>query len=295
MFDLMKLPAELRIRIYEYALVREIIRVVSTVHPFGALRPSFFDQGQDWYEEPNPEKAMSLRSRSITLANVKYVAGKVVGDEISRSYRIQPDRFPPQVNLFLTSRKVYAETWPIFYQKNAFAFTIPHRVVLSADNCLRFLYDRPYHALRHIRELHLLIGNAPHLPLRFDIGSMVWQRLIDEISRYLSLRTLVLYVRGRTDDARNYHKPDLPWREWLYQMTGLQELHMDIISESTHDQSIAFVKQMRSKMVVGGEQTGTDGFILGQRSMSTLEWTITHPANSLCTSSRYPDMESYCD
>lgn len=70
---------------------------------------------------------------------------------------------------------------------------------------------------------------------------------------------------------------------------------MDIISESTHDQIIAFVKQMRSKMLVGGEQMGTDGFILGESSMSTLEWTITHPAHSLCTSSRYPDMESYCD
>ena len=70
---------------------------------------------------------------------------------------------------------------------------------------------------------------------------------------------------------------------------------MDIISESTDGQSIAFVKQMRSKMVVGGEQMGTDGLILGQRSMSTLEWTITHPANSLCTSPRYPDMESYCE
>lgn len=70
---------------------------------------------------------------------------------------------------------------------------------------------------------------------------------------------------------------------------------MDIISESTDGQSIVFMNQMRSKMVMGGEQMGTDGFILGQRSMSTLEWTITHPTNSLCTSSRYPDMESYCE
>ena len=261
MFDLMKLPSELRLRIYEYALVREVIRVVSTVHPFGTLRPSFFEQGQDWYEESNLDKAVSLRSRSITLANVKYVAGQVVGDEISRSYRVQPDSLPPQVTLFLTSRKVYAETWPIFYQKNAFAFNIPHRVVMSTDNCLKFLYDRPYHALRHIRELHLLIGNAPNLPLRFDIGSMVWQRLIDEISRYMSLRVLVVYIRGRTDDAREYRRPDLPWREWLYQITGLQELHMDIINESTDEQNIAFVKQMRRKMVVGGEQTGTEGCV----------------------------------
>ena len=295
MFDLMGLPAELRIRIYEYALVRDVIRIVRTVHPFGAVHPFRLEKVQYCYEEPNPEKIVTLRSRQIRLNNVRYSAGEVVGNEISSSYGIQPSHFPPVVNLFLTSRKVYSETWPIFYQQNAFAFTTPHYTSFSAQDCLRFLYDRPYHALRHIRELHLLIGNAPQIPIRFELTSGLWHCLLDEISRYMSVRVLVLYIRGRTDDARMFRLPDLPWKEWLCEITGLQELHMDIINESTDEQNIAFVQQMRSKMVVGGEQMGTEGFVLGKRPLPALKWTIKHPCNSLLTSLNYPDMEeSFC-
>ena len=291
MFDLMGLPAELRISIYEYALVRDVIRVVRTVHPFGAVRPSGLEKVQYCYEEPNPEKIVTLRSRHITLKNVRYSAGEVVGNEVSSSYGIQPSHFPPVVNLFLTSRKVYSETWPIFYQQNAFAFTTPHHTAFSAQDCLAFLYDRPYHALRHIRELHLLIGNAPQIPIRFELGSELWHCLLDEISRYMSVRVLVLYIRARTDDARTFPMPDLPCKEWLCTITGLQELHMDIINQSTDEQNIAFVQQMRSKMVVGGEQMGTEGFVLGKRPLPALKWTIKHPCNSLLTSLDYPDME----
>ena len=166
----MGLPAEIRIRIYEYALVRDVIRIVRTVHPFGTVHPCGLEKVQYCYEEPNPEKLVTLCSRRISLNNVKYSAGEVVGNEISSSYGIQPSHFPPVINLFLTSRKVYSETWPIFYQQNAFAFTTPHYTLWSAKDCLRFLYDRPYHALRHIRELHLLIGDAPQHPIRFFAG-----------------------------------------------------------------------------------------------------------------------------
>ena len=290
MFDLMRLPAELRIRIYEYALVRDVISIVQTVHPFGAVHPSDFEKLQYCYEEPNPKKTVILRSRRIKVKNVKYFGGNEVGDEISWSYGIRPDQ-SPVVNLFLTSRKVYDETWPIFYQQNAFSFTIPLRSMNSADLCLRFLYDRPYHVLQNISELHLLIGRAPQHPLRFNLVSRAWRRLLDEIRRYMSIRVLVLYIRGRTDDAPKYPLPDLPWKECICEITGLQELHMDIISESTHEQNIAFVKQMRSKMVVGGEQMGTEDFLLGKRSMPSVSWTIRQPANSLLTGSKYPDVE----
>ena len=290
MFDFMGLPAELRIRIYEYALVREIIRIVSDVHPFGAVHPCGLEKVRYCYLGTNPEMIVTLRRRRIRLNNVNS-AGEEVGNEISSSYGIQPNRSPPVVNLFLTSRKVYSETWPIFYQQNAFAFTMPRLTWNSTLECLRFLYDRPYHALRHIRELHLRIGNAPGIPIRYELASGPWQCLLDEISRYMSVRILVLYIRGRTDDARKEHSPDLPWREWLCEITGLQELHMDIISENTDEQSIAFVQQMRSKMVVGGEQMGTEGFVLGKRSIPSLKWTVREPANSLLTSSEYPDMD----
>lgn len=259
MFDLMGLPAELRIRIYEFALVRDVIRIVHNV-------------------------------RSVTRLSG---TGNVVGNEISSSYGIQPSRFPPVLNLFLTSRKVYSESWPIFYQQNAFAFTTPHYTSLSAQDCLRFLYDRPYHALRHIRELHLLIGSYPQLQLQFDPALRLWQCVLDEISRYMSVRVLVLYIRGRTDEAGIYscQMPNLPWKEWLCKITGLQELHMDIIGQSTDEQNIAVVQQMRSKMVVSGEQMGTEGFVIGNRSVPALAWTMTSPCNSLLTSLKYPDLE----
>ena len=290
MFDLMGLPAELRIRIYEHALVREVIRIVSDVHPLGAVHPCGLEKVRYCYLGTNPEKIVTLRSRRITLNNVNS-AGEEVGNETSSSYGIQPNRSPPVVNLFLTSRKVYSETWPIFYQQNAFAFTMPRLTWNSALDCLRFLYDRPYHALRHIRELHLMIGNGPQIPIRYELASGPWQCLLDQISRYMSVRILVLYIRGRIDDAHKEHSRDLPWREWLCKITGLQELHMDIISENTDEQNIAFVQQMRSKMVVGGEQMGTEGFVLGKRSIRSLKWTIREPGNSLLTSSEYPNMD----
>ena len=285
MFDLMRLPAELRIKIYEYALIRNVIRIVHTVQTLPTGHPSCR------YEEPNPRKIGTLRSRHITLVNVKDFAGEEVREEISSSYGIHPPHSPPVVNLFLANRKVYSETWPIFYQRNAFAFTVPLRSCASAELCLRFLYDRPYHALQHIRELHLLLGRAPQIPLRIDIVSRVWQILLTEISRYMSIRVLVLYLRGRTDEAPEHNFPNFPWKEWLCKITGLQELHTDIIGESTHEQNIAFVKEMRSKMVVGGEQMGTEDFVLGKRDMPCISFTMPEPGNSLLTSSKYPEME----
>ena len=286
----MKLPAEIRIQIYEYALVRDVIRVVSTLHPFGAIRPKFFQNIEEWYEEPNPEKAITLRSRRTQLVNVKYIRGEIVGDEVSYSYRMQPNSNSPGVNLFLTSRQIYSEAWPIFYEKNAFAFTIPPRHFHSGVNCLDFLYDRPYHALQHIRELHLLIGRCPSNSLRFDICCYPLNLLWDEVNRYLSLRVLVLYIRGRTDDALGYNARKLPWKEEIMKISGLQELHLDIITSSTNEESTVFVTLLRSKMVIGGEQMGTEDLIFGLRQFAPdgNRWW-----NSVKTTTRYSDMEEH--
>lgn len=205
MFDLMGLPAEIRIKIYEYALVRDVIRIVSTAHPFGAVRPCSNGHLETYYyEEPNPKKSVILRTNNTTYKNIKFVAGRMIGDPISWSYGIQPDGFPPLINIFLTSRKVYSETWPIFYQQNAFAFTVPRQDWESAENCLSFLYDRPFHALRHIRELHLLIGSAPQHTIRRTLSFEPWQRLLSDLGRYMSVRVLVLYIRGRVGDDLDY-------------------------------------------------------------------------------------------
>lgn len=292
MFDLMGLPAELRIKIYEYALVRDVVRIVSTAHPLGLLTPRYNLPIERYYDEPNPKNSVVLRTKLTTWKNIKFVAGRMVGDPISWSYAIQPGGFPPLVNIFLTSRKVYSETWPIFYQQNAFAFTVPLQDWESAQNCLSFLYDRPFHALRHIRELHLLIGRASQHTIRSTLRFEAWQRLL---SGYMSVRVLVLYIRGRVGDDLDCDYSDLPWKQWLYQITGLQELHKDIISESKTEEIMAFVKQMRSKMVVGGEHMGTDDFKLGRRSMIYIKWTIESPGNSLITKSGFSDMEGhYC-
>ncbi|CAF9936511.1 hypothetical protein IMSHALPRED_010790 [Imshaugia aleurites] len=296
MFDLMGLPAELRIKIYEYALVRDVVRIVSTAHPLGAVRPPWTGSNHHfevYYGEPNPQKSVTLRTRSLTWKNIRFVAGRMIGDPTWWSYGIQPDGHPPLVNIFLTSREVYSETWPIFYQQNAFAFTHPLQDTEAAENCLSFLYDRPYHAFRHIRELHLLIGRGPQTALRSTLEFEEWQRLLSDLGRYMSVRVLVLYIRARVCDHPNRNWSEVPWKEVLYQITGLQELHYDIISESTTEELIAFVKQMRSKMVVGGEHMGTDDFKLGRRSMPNIEFTAKHPCNSLITKSGLTDMEGY--
>ncbi|KAF6240733.1 hypothetical protein HO173_001406 [Letharia columbiana] len=107
----------------------------------------------------------------------------------------------------------------------------------------------------------------------------------------MSVRVLVLYIRERTDDTPGYRLPYLPWKEWLYKITRLHELHMDIVSEDTSEEIIAFVRQLRSKMVVGGEQVGTESFTLGRRSIPSVSWTARDPPNSLATGSTLPDME----
>ena len=286
MFDLMRLPTEIRLMIYRYALVRGVIRIVSTAHPFEKMPPQRNNGVEIYYEEPNPNKPEILRSNNKVLENVKDIEGSSVGDEVTYSYRIQPGPPLPLVNIFLTSRKVYSEAWPIFYHHNAFAFTLPENMIISAVNCIRFLWDRPYHALRHIRELHLLVGNATHQIFRHNLTYPAWEVLFDEINRYLSVRVLVLYLRGRTDDALERPFSEVPWKEWLCKMNGLQELHIDIASSSTDEESLALIKHLRSNMVVGGEQLGTEGFKIGRRPG---EWQKFE--NTLTTSSNIPDLE----
>ncbi|CAF9935561.1 hypothetical protein IMSHALPRED_010278 [Imshaugia aleurites] len=292
MFDLMRLPAELRIKIYEFALVRDVIRIVTTVYPFEALHPKYYESVESWYEDRNPNKTSRLRSTTeIEMDTAQYIAGREVRDQILESYGIQPSNSPPLVNIFLLNRKVYSEAWPIFYEQNAFAFAIPTRTFQSIENCLRFLYDRPHHALRHIRELHLLVGDAPQHAIRFELASGPWQWLLEEMSRYLSIRVLVLYIRGRTDDVPSYPLADLPWRDWLFEMNGLQRLDIDIKGMSTHEENVALAEQMRSKMVMGGEKMGTEGFMTGRRPLKYYEWTAHEHVNTLSTSAGVPDLE----
>lgn len=66
---------------------------------------------------------------------------------------------------------------------------------------------------------------------------------------------------------------------------------MGIVSENTSEEIIASVQQLRSKMMVGGEQMGTESFTLGRRSMPSVSWTARDPPNSLATVSTLPDME----
>ena len=274
MFDLMSLPAEVRIKIYEYALVRDVIRILPYQH---------------YLEEPTPNKSDISTRSGFNVCN--FPAGKAVGRPVLRSCDIRPDGFLLLVNIFLTSRKVYSEAWPIFYKKNTVSFAIRSKTQASVYACLLFLYERPYHALRHIRELRLLFGQGPEYDLRASLGSEPCQYLLRDISRYLSLRVLVLYIRGRLDDSPDHQRNERPWKVWLSQVTGLQELHMDIITSSTHEETIAFVKHMRSRMVVGGEQVGTEDFKLRQRPSISLGWTARLPCISLVTHPDVPDIE----
>lgn len=295
MFDLMGLPTEIRLMIYKFALVRGVIRIVSTAHPFDKMPPGRRNGVEVYYEQPNPSRLENLRSNNKRIENAKDIAGSSVGDEVTYSYGIQPGQSPPVVSIFLTSRLVYSESWPIFYQKNAFAFTLPSNMEICAINCLRFLWDRPYHALRHIRELHLSVGDSAHQPFRRFLVSFTWQKLLDEINRYLSVRVLVLYIRGRTDDALEYRSSEYPWREWLCKMNGLQALHLDIANKSTNGQNIAFVKHLRSRMVVGGDQLATEGLTLTQRNIPNLGYCQNKVLNLLTTSPNIPNMEeNYC-
>lgn len=295
-FDLMRLPIEIRLIIYKFALVRGVIRIVSTAHPFEKM--PYYDRNDRvniYAEEPNPIKSEILRSNNQRIENVKDIAGSSVGDEVTYSYGLQPGQSPPLVNIFLTSRIVYSETWPIFYRHNAFSFALPSNTEITAVNCLRFLWDRPYHALRHIGELHLLVGNAPHQPFRHKLATHTWQTLFEEINRYLSVRVLVLYIRGRTDDALDHRWSDLPWRDWLCKINGLQELHIDIATQSTDEQNLELVKHLQSRMVVGGDQLGTEGFTLTRRKIPNLGWCQDLVLNILTTSPNIPNLEeNFC-
>ena len=75
-------------------------------------------------------------------------------------------------------------------------------------------------------------------------------------------------------------------------MNGLRKLEIDIANESTHEANVALVKQMRSKMVLGGEQMEMKGITVGQRPPQYTEWTVDDELiNTLSTSAEILDLE----
>ena len=74
-------------------------------------------------------------------------------------------------------------------------------------------------------------------------------------------------------------------------MNGLRKLEIDIAGESTHEENIALVKQMRSNMVLGGKHMGVEGITLGVRPLKYIAWTEYTPPNRLTTSPEILDLE----
>ncbi|KAL9068488.1 MAG: hypothetical protein Q9161_006136 [Pseudevernia consocians] len=244
MLGINKLPQELRDKIYEAALVRDVIIVV----------PTELQNGE------NVSRSTWQHNTSPTITGPGGVSARICGKPVTYSYHLQANNEDtPNLNLFHTSCQVYAECWPIFYKQNMFDFSNAETSIIATSMCLAFLNDRSQQALQHIRRLHLIFGEPLYRhgwsnPTSF---SPQWGQLCIRISTVLSLHQLVLTVNERFP-KRLVPWPALesdrarlpPWMQGVCRITNLRKLELDVASD--RQDGLELINHLRVRMLAHG-------------------------------------------
>lgn len=255
--DLRKLPREVRDVIYKFALMRDEIEVTQTpslesprfcrsrhrgilvgplpVHTPPQLR-STFSSGTAW----------KLNSTLIDVTGVK------------TSYRLEVKKDdPPSLHVFLVSQQIYAETFPIFYNHNAFVFSARPPTKDVINTCLAFLYDRPLPALRCIREVRIELGWWSFSSLDYVLAQEPkWHVLCEELGTFLSLHTLDITIRGEyighpVSSAASAGDGGLEriWTRELHNITGLRKLVLKMHNMRTLEENAKFIQYLGATMM----------------------------------------------
>lgn len=243
MFELAKVPRELRDKIYEAALVRYVI-VVTTTEP----------------NRENDSRSTWQDTRDPLIARPGVDGAGVHDENVTYSYKLQASQNDaPILNLFHTSRQIYTECWPIFYKHNMFDFSNSKTTFTAASMCLAFLNDRPQPALQHIHGMHLSVGPPLHQQHSHTIAGPIpsqWGQLCTKLSGDLSLDQLILSVDGRFPyrgpvDAGNGGVQT--WVQDICKITTLRKLEVDVTSKD-YESAFDLINYVRARMLVNGSE-----------------------------------------
>lgn len=231
MLGLNKLPWELRDRIYELCLVRDVIIVA----------PTALEAHQDI-------------SRS-TWQDIRHIS-PIGGEIFTKSYHLHATNDEtPYLSLFCTIHQVFAGCWPIFYKQNMFDFSNAETSFTATSMCLAFLNDRPQQVLQHTRRMHLIFGNLLCHRFGWSIPPAPWSKN----STVLSLHRLILSVSETFPDSgihRSTLYPDKvgpkPWVPEICRITNLRDLEVDVTSNCKRLAGLDLSNDLRARMLVNG-------------------------------------------
>lgn len=173
MFQLLKLPRELRDKIYECALVRERIYVVET-------------------------RCVGTPLRTCWLGRAMY------GERFNATYGVKfglsslDKSLVFDLNLLSANRQVYVESSQIFYGQNRFHLNVHDLKNRETDTCTAFMSDRPPHAQKYIGHVSLAFED-----LDTDDASLLLQghpkfcQVFDECFKYAALQTIEITLKRR--------------------------------------------------------------------------------------------------
>jgi len=254
-FPLMKLPRELRDKIYEAALVRDVVRIEAMECQSPAMQPPRFSPTYLRRAVRNRSVLQHIESEYNTRAVTYQAYHRRIDDEGYVHIDNLPHDFP-NLALFFVNPQLYQECCSTFYSKNVFSFE-PSSDLDSfgpAQACLWFLKDRPPVALHKICKTSLKFGTAERwCPLWAWEDNKVWDLFIATTKLPINLRTLHLNIVGPVPDVRTspwskppnsrYVRPGYAhhWPKGLLQITGLKELKITLTADYSDIQLLQMI------------------------------------------------------
>ncbi|KAF2817836.1 uncharacterized protein BDZ99DRAFT_514051 [Mytilinidion resinicola] len=148
-FPFLALPGELQNRVYEFALVRKEIRIVSTIAAPGQKRRSWTPWAK--YRPLTYTRRIQDTSEPDCCGDEDEYEHDNADDKLSEEARANAEIC---LNLFLVSRPLYNEARAAFYKRDLFYFQETYLNIPGVS--LAFLRDRPSEVLQNfIQKIHI--------------------------------------------------------------------------------------------------------------------------------------------
>lgn len=210
-FPFLKLPAELRVRIYRFLL-----------HAYDDVCIGILD--------PDSRAASKATFRSRSPGRNSTTRAKTDGKKTT--YMVKATGVHPA--LLSVNQQIYLEASRIFYSENCFDFCGICSFPPGGSNpaVIPFLEDRSEGSRRLIKQIkfcYALLGFVPHISRSLDTASLdqVFQKNCNYLSRYLQLEHVSLSVFGLIDERTRQGMPyktylaRLDQQQWIKQLVPL--------------------------------------------------------------------------